>query len=994
MMAEDGWKSLTPQEFIKRIRPQPLVDHPLEHKLTELQSFGLADNLRRQLAFLGPRGHVMEVEVLGYRRNAGDNFPKTRAAHGLQDEDVVRLCAEADEWGLTQGIYLLHARLKEGVETRHASPGTWFDIPKAGGTSDSDVDARLVLAIDFDVDRPTGTSATDEELKRSIHLALSAWKYLEGALGGSDCMAYLHSGNGRQIHLALDSLPNDEANKMLAAGVLVGFDTLLSTPQVKIDKKLFDAKRILPACGTVKKKGSAGVESRPHRRTAIVTPATVRRLSSEDLRQLARKIWNDTNDAGRAAMNEAFGIREKVSPISPPSDSPFGAANAVSPEDVAQWLNLYDGQDVRCPGCGETSGVAVLQYGLKCHHNRCSSKGRNGFRTNVDLVAEVRNVSPRDAVLLLADRFVFDTSGLGSYTAPETPPSEPAGPTFTKPDRIQWISTLDIFQRLPPTKWLVPSLHLVAGRPTLLAGYGFSGKTLMVQSLALALASETHVWGKFSPNGSTEVRHFDYEQGKHATLKRYQRLTIGHGIDPRKLGDRLKVAIFPDVYLDDKDATDVYARACEGVGVVVLDALRGATPTLDENDSTIRRCIDNLSRVSEKTGAAFLILHHSGKVARDDPRAAPRGSSAIFDACGCVFVVSGGQNEPKEVQQTKAPAEAEGGSLETFFLTIEDVATAPERPTAGVRVVCKDAAEARAQSGPSAELDALKRSILEAVASSPGLQSMNSIGARVRGGRKDFKNTAIKELIAEGRLALQNGSFAVVGGGPGTGPGGPGTDDRGGPAVPPFRGTGDNRDRPGSNTSGPAVTTGGKESSTAKTSKGPGDQGESDRRVQAQSDADQLEAVPVKERSQWCSAQGWSDSRSKRARGALALRESAAARDAAELEKMSELGIDPAARAVELGWDDARVRGALKKASLRKESPSAPPREGTSQEMLDALVQVVAGYPNIVKATLAEAMAKRFVGVDIDALVDEAIETRKIRAVGQNGMRTFVVEPT
>jgi hypothetical protein len=429
-MMDDG-KRLTADEFVKRLQSQPLVDHPLERRLTELQSFGLADNLRRQLTFLGPHGSVLEIQTLGHRRFATDNFPKTRAAHATSGEEVVRLCVESDEW-LAQGTYLLLAHLKEGVETRHCSPGQWFDIPKAGGTTDSDVESRLVLAIDFDVMRPTGTSATDDELKKAIQAALQAWQYLTGAFGTNACMAYVHSGNGRQIHLALDSLPNDEKHKILMAGLLVGLDTLLSTSHVKIDRKLFDAKRILPACGTVKKKGSAGVESRPHRRTAIVTPDVVQRLSYEHLHDLAHKIWNDTNDEGRAAMNAAFGIRETVSPISPPRDSPFGAANAVPPDDVAQWLNLYDGQDVRCPGCGETGGVAVLQYGLKCHHNRCSDKGRNGFRTNVDLVAEVHNVTPKDAVLLLAERFTFDISGLGTFEP--GPPSSLQKPTFQSPE--------------------------------------------------------------------------------------------------------------------------------------------------------------------------------------------------------------------------------------------------------------------------------------------------------------------------------------------------------------------------------------------------------------------------------------------------------------------------------------------------------------------------------------------------------------------------------
>ena len=1012
--SEGGGGRLTPEEFMKRVQPPTLVDHPLERSLASAQSFGLADNLRRQLQFLGPRGRVVEIEALGYKRNAADNFPKTRAAHAVTDEDVVALCAEADEW-LAQGIYLLHARLKEGVETRHANPGHWFDIPKAGGTTDSDVEARLILAVDFDVDRPTGTSATDEELKRAILAALQGWQYLAGAFGGTDAMAYIHSGNGRQIHIALDEFPNDDKHKVLLGGLLVGLDTLLSTPTVKIDRKLYDAKRILPACGTVKKKGSPGIDTRPHRRTAIVTPKSVQRLSYDTLHALAHKIWNDTSDAGRQAMNQAFGIRETVLPMSPPSNSPFGAANAVPPEEVAQWLGLYDSTGVvRCPGCDETSGVAVLQFGLKCHHNRCSGRGRNGFRTNVDLVAEVRSVTPVEAVILLAERFTFDTSGLGPpqveaapTEAPYTPPYEaPSGeaPPFpgVKSSRVVLNTTVEILAPLPPTRWLVPSLHLVAGRPTLLAGYGFSGKTLMAQAFAIAMAAAAPIWGKFKPEKTGRVLHLDYEQGKHATFKRYQRLMLGHEILRDEIGDRLQTAIFPEVYLDDRDATDVYARLCENVDVVVLDALRGATPTLDENDSTIRRCIDNLSRVSEKVGTAFIILHHAGKTARDDPRAQPRGSSAIFDASGGVFVVNGERNGPKQVQQTKSPAEAEGGALDDFYLVVEDVPDG-ERLTAGLKIVVQDTAQAKATMGPSGALTALKKSILEVVRDNVGLRSKNSICLRVTGGQKQDRNAAIDELVDEGLLSFDNGIYTIPKGtnpgvasryGTGTG----GTDTQTVPVPVPFLKNG--TAYRGHDTHNPETPTVGDDQR---------------RQDEAGADADRLVGVAAKERTQWCLAQGWTDARTRRAKAVLGVREKQAAKDADELAKMAAVGLDPEARATELGWTDARIRAAVACMTPRKETPSAPapdapgqktpsaapdaPPDGsqlssappTRQQLVDALVASVGLYPKILKDTLRAALERSFGPVEIDELVEEALQAGRIKAQADNGMRAFVL---
>ena len=443
MMADDGWKSISPEEFASRVHgktvPQAEAPQatPLASSLIESQLTGsLEENIARQLAFLGNPA-IVEFQSLGWKRRANDTFEHVRAAHALSLDEAIRLCIEADKAN-THGVYILPAPLHPGVETRHAPPGTWFEIPKGGGTTDSDIAARLVLAVDFDVKRPTGTSASDDELLRSVELSTKAYDYL--SVSAPNSLAYLHSGNGRQIHIALDSLPNDEQTRDLCAGLLVGFDALWSTPLVSIDKKLFDAKRILPACGTVKKKGATGIATRPHRRTAIVTPEKVSRLSLEQLKDLARKLWYDLGNSGRAAMDKTItGSRPQtnsplpapsVAQLTPKPDSPFSRAKAIPARDVAEWLGLLDadGQPT-CPGCGSAdSGVAILEdtssgaRGFKCSHNRCSTKGRPpGFRTNIDLVMEVRGVDSLQATKLMAERFGFEGFSPSSSPSSSTP---------------------------------------------------------------------------------------------------------------------------------------------------------------------------------------------------------------------------------------------------------------------------------------------------------------------------------------------------------------------------------------------------------------------------------------------------------------------------------------------------------------------------------------------------------------------------------------------
>lgn len=265
-----------------------------------------------------------------------------------------------------------------------------------------------------------------------------------------------------------------------------------------------------------------------------------------------------------------------------------------------------------------------------------------------------------------------------------------AEPTHAGPKLEPAYDTTQLFAELPPQRWLVPALQLGPGRPMLIAGYGSSAKTLAVQQLALALASGRKIWDHFEPLGRGRILHVDYEQGFYATAKRYQRLAIGHGIDPGELGDRIRYIQMPRVYLDKREHEQIFVHACEGFDLVIFDALRGAAPHSDENDSAFRGALDLCTYASQCTNVAGLLLHHAAKPKeghKADARTLARGSSAIYDASGCVLnIVARAGSPARLVTQVKTPAEAEGGAIDPFELVVEDV-PADNDPRAGVRVV-------------------------------------------------------------------------------------------------------------------------------------------------------------------------------------------------------------------------------------------------------------------------------------------------------------------
>jgi KaiC/GvpD/RAD55 family RecA-like ATPase len=387
----------------------------LEERLAVAQAERGTPNLLRQLAFIGvAERELVEFQALGCKRRPDDTFAVTKAVHATL-ANAPRLLGDAEKWD-AQGLYIILSRLKPGVETRHAKPGNWHSLPKRGGTSDGDIAALRVLPADFDVKRVAQISATDAEMALAVEAGLACWNYL-APIVGENALAWLHSGNGRQIHLALDSLPVTEETGRLVASVLAGLADLFSTDAVKVDEALSDPKRLAPAAGTTKKKGAPGIPERPHRRTAIVTPAQVHRLSLDELRELHARIRHDCSNAGREAMDKAMGV--KPAPKSAQhtregrrtdGESPWAKANALDVERVAEWLDLYDSGELRCPGCGTCgdSSVALVGGGLKCMHNRCAGKGppgKPGFRTVLDLVMEVHDVDLPTAYRLLAERF-------------------------------------------------------------------------------------------------------------------------------------------------------------------------------------------------------------------------------------------------------------------------------------------------------------------------------------------------------------------------------------------------------------------------------------------------------------------------------------------------------------------------------------------------------------------------------------------------------------
>lgn len=227
---------------------------------------------------------------------------------------------------------------------------------------------------------------------------------------------------------------------------------------------------------------------------------------------------------------------------------------------------------------------------------------------------------------------------------------------------------------LPDLAYLVPELGMVSrsGPPHLVAGYGFSGKTLALQSLALSLVSGLPVWGAYRCS-EARVLHVDFEQGERLTRNRYQRLARAMAVELDEVGSALELAVMPRLALTREHAAQ-WGRLMTGRGLVIIDSLRAATPGLDENDSGIRSALDMLGEVSERTECRALVIHHARKPmdgAADASRYSIRGSSAIYDASDCAYILSANKGEPIRVAHERA--KSHGETVPDLALRITDV---------------------------------------------------------------------------------------------------------------------------------------------------------------------------------------------------------------------------------------------------------------------------------------------------------------------------------
>lgn len=223
----------------------------------------MAAVVARWLRYFFIPGDVTELRALGVSK---PRFPKPHVEAGFYDYDHFDKLA-LDAITITRhakGVYFTMNPLRHDILSRRANriePATTDFL-----AGDRDVLERRWMLVDLDPERDPLVSATADEKASAVKLADTVANYFSELIWPEPIRA--DSGNGYHLFYRVH-LTNDEAATRTVKAILQWLGTQFDNPACKVDRKVYNASRIVKLPGTMARKGD-DTESRPHRRGKLL----------------------------------------------------------------------------------------------------------------------------------------------------------------------------------------------------------------------------------------------------------------------------------------------------------------------------------------------------------------------------------------------------------------------------------------------------------------------------------------------------------------------------------------------------------------------------------------------------------------------------------------------------------------------------------------------------------------------------------------------------
>lgn len=312
--------------------------------------------VRKALSIFIEPEDLFEIRIFGKR--------KTDTISGYF-KDVGRFIDELKKQNLNDvSVYFVLNKIKPECYGREQADQL---IKTQVATQDSDIKRRDWILIDLDPKRPSGTSATKEQVEKSYQKATKVYKHLKSEGFPDPVIGF--SGNGYHLVYKI-ALRNEDQNRELIKQFLNALAILFDDDDVEIDQSVFNAARVCKLYGTYATKGRS-TETQPHRKSYIrFVPQEIIPVDKKYIENIIREV--------------------KIEKVQPTRYNNYNAESFV----LDDWLNKYNlgyrkvsvgGIEKYllecCPFDSNHTGkdAAIFKLpngaiGFKCFHNSCREK--------------------------------------------------------------------------------------------------------------------------------------------------------------------------------------------------------------------------------------------------------------------------------------------------------------------------------------------------------------------------------------------------------------------------------------------------------------------------------------------------------------------------------------------------------------------------------------------------------------------------------------------
>jgi hypothetical protein len=495
-------------------------------------------------------------------------------------------------------------------------------------TSDEEIICYQNLPIDIDPVRHPGINSSKEELQAAEDLAAEIWTKL--AAQGWPEPYYGISGNGTVLIYKLPDLPINASNIALIKNFHASLSSEFSTDAVEVDASVYNPSRLVRLPGTKNRKGE-DIKNRPQRFASIISiPKKIKPVSMKLLSAVASGSDAQTSLASNKDLTQ-----------SQPGTTDF--------ED---YLDHYNRVLHKVKTYGDSklyvleecvfdpehrigkAWIGVLRNGTlyyRCKHDSCNGNWK-----------EARKIISGDD-----DLREFKIDGNNPQNGDVNANEMHAG----NDSNVEVVTFADILKKPKDKKPAVIEGILRLGESLLITGPTAIGKSTLLLHACLSLATGSRFLTVYETGEPTSVLLIQSENGFWTFRDRVEAMThdwtgqrakaLRNIFSPWQNEAPQLVGSIGDERGNPTGFSDTVSRLIERTQakIILFDPLI-SYHSADENDNTaMRKTLDNLSGVANAYDLTIIITHHHGKFHKDGYHKA-RGASAITDWASAILTLN------------------------------------------------------------------------------------------------------------------------------------------------------------------------------------------------------------------------------------------------------------------------------------------------------------------------------------------------------------------